>query len=56
MGLLVSPTTALGGFEPPNTGVKVLCLTTWRKGIKVCDLCTPCFHPETTHRVYHSLN
>ena len=24
--------TALTGFEPVNTAVKVLCLTAWRKG------------------------
>ena len=23
-------TVAVAGFEPANTGVKVLCLTTWR--------------------------
>ena len=27
----------LGGFEPPNDGVKVRCLTTWRQPITLGD-------------------
>ena len=27
----------LGGFEPPNDGVKVRCLTTWRQPIALGD-------------------
>ncbi len=55
------PDTGLAGFEPTNTGVKVLCLTAWRQPYVVAStsisLLCPCYivyytHLKTTVNIY----